>query len=104
MMGIMDDGTGRGATATTGDLNDAIEALEARLDKRFHALEQKIERLILGMEGKIITSHYRLAESVQQRLRQSEINQAAFNARLAALEERLTELEKLLSLPAQTTQ
>ena len=51
------------------------------------------------MEGRIITSNYRLAESMLQRIKQGEGNQAAFNARLATLEERLLEVEKRLNIP-----
>ena len=36
---------------------------------------------------------------MQQRIKQNEGNQAAFNARLATLEERLTEVEKRLNMP-----
>jgi exonuclease VII small subunit len=96
--------TSRDTPATPSDVNEAIEELEARLEKRFQALEQRIEQFVLSAEEKLITSHFRLAEVVQHRLRQNDTNQAAFNARLAALEERITELEKLLSLTAQTTQ
>jgi len=90
----------RNAPVTKADL----EALEGRIGSRFQAFEQRMEKLIADMEGRMSTSDYRLAESIQLRLKQNEVNQAAFNARLAMLEERLTELEKLLNIPPERTQ
>jgi hypothetical protein len=65
----------------------------------FQAFEHRMEQLLLDMEARIITSNYRLAESMNQRIRQGEGNQAAFNARLATLEDRLLEVEKRLNIP-----
>jgi chromosome segregation ATPase len=65
----------------------------------FDAAEHRLEQFLSDMEGRIITSNYRLAESMQQRIKQGEGNQAAFNARLATLEERLLEVEKRLNIP-----
>jgi len=90
----------RNPSATKGD----VEALETRIENRFHAFEQRIEQLLSDLESRISVSDYRLAESITLRLKQNEANQAAFNARLAVLEERLTELEKLLNIPPQRTQ
>jgi len=60
--------------------------------------------LLEEMQGHILTSIYRLAESSQQRLTQAESNQSSFNVRLGTLEQRLTELEKRFGLPPQRTQ
>jgi hypothetical protein len=56
------------------------------------------------MQGHILTSIYRLAESSQQRLTQAEANQSSFNVRLATLEQWLTDLEKRVDMPPQRTQ
>jgi DNA repair exonuclease SbcCD ATPase subunit len=98
---MMDDLT---APASNGDVQEAVGALEVRIDTRFRDFEQRLETLLNAMEARIITASYRLAEAIQQRLKQTEGNQAAFNARLAMLEERLTELEKLLNIPPERTQ
>ena len=110
----------RTAPATKGDLEDfkvevntRFEGLDQRLDgldhrladfqvevnTRFEAFEHRMEQFLSDMEGRIITSNYRLAESMLQRIKQAEGNQAAFNARLATLEDRLFEVEKRLNMP-----
>jgi len=85
----------RNAPSTKGDLED----FQVEVNSRFEAFEHRMEQFLLDMEGRIITSNYRLAESMQQRIKQGEGNQAAFNARLATLEERLLEVEKRLNMP-----
>ena len=85
----------RATPATKGD----IEHFKVEVNLRFQAFEHRMEQLLSDMEGRIITSHYRLAESMQQRIKQAEGNQAAFNARLATIEERLLEVEKRLNIP-----
>jgi hypothetical protein len=85
----------RSAPSTRGDLED----FKVEVNARFEAFEHRMEQFLSDMEGRIITSNYRLAESMQQRIKQGEGNQAAFNARLASLEERLLEIEKRLNLP-----
>src|SRR5439155_22177892 len=90
--------------ASNGDVQEAVEALESRIDTRFRDFEQRLETILTAMEARLISPSCRLAEAIQQRLKQTEGNQAAFNARLAMLEERLTELEKLLNIPPERTQ
>src|SRR4051794_1481236 len=90
----------RKSAATKGDLED----FRVEFKIRFDAFEHRVEQLLADMEGRIITSNYRLAESMQQRMMQNEGNQAAFNARLATLEERITELEMRLNTPPQKIQ
>ena len=92
------------APASNGDVQEAVEALESRIDTRFRDFEQRLETMLTAMEARIIAASYRLTEAIQQRIKQNEGNQAAFNARLAMLEERLTELEKLLNIPPERTQ
>ena len=72
----------RDAPATRGDL----EGLKVEVNTRFEAFDHRMEQFLSDMEGRIITSNYRLAESMLQRIKQGESNQAAFNARLATLE------------------
>jgi hypothetical protein len=96
----------RDSPATKGDLVELRSELKGDLEDykvetnlRFQAFEHRMEQFLSDMEGRIITSNYRLAESMLQRIKQGEGNQAAFNARLATLEERLLEVEKRLNIP-----
>ena len=90
----------RDASATKGDLED----FKVEVNTRFEQFEHRIESLLEEMQGHILTSIYRLAESSQQRLTQAESNQSAFNVRLGTLEQRLTELEKRFGVPPRQTQ
>jgi hypothetical protein len=76
-----------------------IDNFKVEVNTRFEQFEHRMEQQVLESEGRVITSTYRLAESMQQRIKQNEGNQAAFNARLATLEERLLEVEKRLNMP-----
>jgi hypothetical protein len=84
----------RNAPSTKGDLED----FKVEVNTRFEQFEHRLGQLILDSEGRVITSTYRLAESMQQRITQTEGNQAAFNARLATMETRISEIEKRLNL------
>ena len=55
-------------SATKGDVLDAVEGLEVRIDSLFLAFEHRMEQLLHDMEGRLITSAYRLAESLNARL------------------------------------
>jgi hypothetical protein len=48
----------RTAPATKGDLED----FKVEVNTRFEAFEHRMERFLSDMEGRIITSNYRLAE------------------------------------------
>jgi len=43
-----------------------IEDHKIEVNLRFHAFEHRMEQLLSDMEGRIITSNYRLAESMLQ--------------------------------------
>ena len=90
----------RHAPLTRGDL----EEIKTELNARFEAFEHHMETLLQQAEEKVLTAVFRLAETMQQRLIQAEATQAAFNMRLATLEERITELEKRLSMPPRRVQ
>ena len=90
----------RNAQLTRADLED----LKADLAARFEVFESRVENLLQQAEEKVLTAVFRLAETMQQRLIQAEATQAAFNVRLATLEERITELEKRLSMPPRRVQ
>ena len=81
-----------------------LEELKAEVNARFDAFEHRVENLLQQAEEKVLTAVFRLAETMQQRLIQAEATQAAFNVRLATLEERITELEKRLSIPPRRVQ
>ena len=95
-----------GLAEVKGDLAEVRSELKRDLvdfkvevNMRFEAFEHRMGQFLSDMEARIITSNYRLAESMNQRIKQGEGNQAAFNARLATLEERLLEVEKRLNMP-----
>jgi tetrahydromethanopterin S-methyltransferase subunit G len=90
----------RNVPLTRGDLEEFKAEVASRLD----SLEHRVENLLQQAEEKILTAVFRLAETMQQRLIQAEATQAAFNVRLATLEERITELEKRLSMPSRRVQ
>ena len=104
----------RDAPATKGDFADLktevaeikgdLEDFRVEVNTRFEQFEHRMESLLEEMQGHILTSIYRLAESSQQRLTQAESNQSSFNVRLATLEQRLTDLEKRIDMPPQRTQ
>jgi SMC interacting uncharacterized protein involved in chromosome segregation len=81
------------------ELKRDLEDFKVEVNMRFEAFEHRMGQFLSDMEARIITSNYRLAESMNQRIKQGEGNQAAFNARLATLEERLLEVEKRLNMP-----
>ena len=72
----------RDRPATKGDLEGVKTQVNSRFDKagrrledfkvevntRFAEFDHRMEQLLSGMEGRIVTSVYRLAESMQQRL------------------------------------
>jgi len=90
----------RYAPLTRGDLDE----IKTELSARFETFENRMETLLQQAEEKVLNAVFRLAETMQQRLIQAEAAQAAFNMRLATLEERITELEKRLSLPPRRVQ
>ena len=57
-------GTDRNAPSTKGDLED----FRVEVNTRFQEFEHRIEQLLHEMEGRIIVSTYRVAESLQARL------------------------------------
>lgn len=61
----MDD---RNTPATKGDVRDlaaTVEDFKVEVNTRFQEFEHRMERLLHDMEGRIITSTYRVAESLQ---------------------------------------
>jgi DNA repair exonuclease SbcCD ATPase subunit len=93
--------------ATKSDLTVAnrldrrFESIAVRFDQRFNALELRVEQLLSEMESRILAAVYRLVESRNKRLTETERETAAIKERLATLEERLTDVEKRLDLPPQ---
>jgi chromosome segregation ATPase len=82
-------------------LKQDLEDFKVEVNRRFQEFEHRMEQNLLDMKGKIITSNYRLADSIQQRLNQTESNQAALIGRLATIEARLTDLERRSNMPPQ---
>ena len=60
--------TNRATPSTKADLAN----FKLELITRFESSEHRLQRFLLGMEARIITSNDRLAESMQQRIKQGE--------------------------------
>jgi SMC interacting uncharacterized protein involved in chromosome segregation len=95
---------------TRTELREELTALESRIDgkledfkvevnTRFHSFEHRMEQLLHDMEGRIITSTYRVAESLQARLTEEERESVSLKTRLGIMEARLLELEKRVNMP-----
>ena len=89
--------------AKAGTLADVAEALE-RLNSRVEVFQKKMEADLATVAESILSNVFRLAEALQSRLTDVERSDANMKHRLAMLEERLTELEKKLNLPATLVQ
>ena len=89
--------TDRNAPATKGDLED----FKVEVNARFQEFGHRIEELILESEGRVITSSYRIAESIQARLTEEERESSSIKTRLGIMETRLLEVEKRLNMPPQ---
>jgi hypothetical protein len=85
----------RNAPATKGDVED----FKVEVNTRFREFEERMEQSRHEMEGRIITTMYRLMEAVQQRQTQSDVNLQAFNLRMSTMERRMLEVEKRLDIP-----
>ena len=84
-----------------GELKGDIEDFKVEVNTRFHEFEHRMEQLLHDMEGRIITSNYRLADSINARLTQEERESVSFKSRLAIIEDRLTDLERRVNMPPQ---
>jgi hypothetical protein len=76
-----------------------IEALEVNWNHRHHALEHRLEEWVSDMEGRIVTTVYRLMDGGNKRLTESERETAIIKERLAIIEDRLLGVEKRLDMP-----
>jgi prefoldin subunit 5 len=81
--------------ATLGDVMEALERLNSRLD----VFQTKMETDLAAVAESVLSNVFRLAEALQSRVSDLERSDANMKHRLAMLEERLTELEKKLNLP-----
>ena len=77
-----------------------LASFESGLDTKLREFERRMEVHLEDMQGKMMTAIYRLAETMLVRLADIERSDSIFKQRLATLEERLTELEKRLNIPA----
>jgi hypothetical protein len=80
-----------------------LDAFEARLEAKLRDSDRRVEVQLEEIAGKMMTAIYRLAESMLQRLADTERSDAILKSRLATLEERLLELEKRLNIPPERT-
>jgi hypothetical protein len=92
----------RNAPAVKGDVEDLrgeVEDFRVEVNTRFQQFEHRMEQLLHDMEGRIITSTYRVAESLQARLTEEERESASLKTRMGIMETRLLEIEKRLNTP-----
>jgi chromosome segregation ATPase len=80
-------------------LNQKMEALEVNWNIRFHEFEHRMEEWCSDMEGRTMTTLYRLMDSGNKRLTEAERETAIIKERLAILEDRLLGVEKRLDTP-----
>ena len=62
----MNGSADRNAPATKGDIEDLkgdLDEFKVEVNTRFHAFEHRMEELFHEMEGRILTTIYRLGES-----------------------------------------
>lgn len=78
-----------------------LENFKVEVNMRFERFEHRLEGFLQEMEGRIVTSTYRLAESMNARIRAEEHASAAIKDRLDIIETRLTELERRSNMPPQ---
>jgi len=93
----MDD---RNAPATKGDifdLDEKIDRLEQKFDKKFDDLIERIS----DSETRLLRAFYDFATSNQKRMTELEGNEAAIRSRMATIEDRLLQVEKRLNMPPQ---
>jgi len=86
------------------ELRREMQALQALVEERFHSFEERVESLFKRMEAQIVATVYRLGDAAQMRLTEAEREAAAVKERLAALEQRLLEIERLIDLKTQRLQ
>jgi SMC interacting uncharacterized protein involved in chromosome segregation len=91
---------------TRAELRDELAGIETKLEDFkvevntwFHSFEHRMEQLLHDMEGRIITSTYRVAESLQARLTEEERESVSLKTRMGIMETRLLELEKRVNMP-----
>jgi hypothetical protein len=94
----------RNAPATKGDLYD----LEARLEGKLDAVEQRmldaIKAIVHESETRLLTAFHGYANNNDKRIQEVESNETFLRGRIAVLESRITEVERRLNLPPQSTQ
>ena len=81
--------------ATKQDVQDAVENLEHRMDRRFDDLTE----LVRDTETKLLQAFYGYAKSNDTRVLEVEANEAVLRSRVSTIESRLTEVEKRLNIP-----
>jgi hypothetical protein len=100
----MDDSKAQSTQAGIAELRREMQELEARLDTRFHAFEERLESLFQRMEAQIVATVYRLGDAAQMRLTDAERDAAAVKERLSTMERRLMEIERLIEMKMQRLQ
>jgi chromosome segregation ATPase len=76
-----------------------LEDFKVEVNTRFLQFESRIESMFHEMEGRIVTSMYRIAESMNARVTEQENESAVLKKRMALLETRVLEVEKRLDIP-----
>ena len=96
----------RNHPATKGDVQDlasTVEDFKVEVNTRFQQFEHRMEALLHDMEGRIITSTYRVAESLQARLVEEEKESGSLKTRMGIMEDRILEIERRINMPPQKT-
>jgi hypothetical protein len=99
-----DDSNAPAPQGDIAELRHEIRELEARLDNRFQAFEDRVEGLFKRLEAQLVATVYRLGDAAQLRLTEAEREAAAVKERLSTMERRLMEIERLVDMKAQRLQ
>ena len=83
------------APATKADLKE----LEERFTERLNALEERSTERLRDMQTELLRAFYSFAQSVDTKLKETEIADIMLRQRLTAVESRVTEIEKRLNMP-----
>ena len=100
----MDDSKAPATQRDIAELRRDMQELEARIESRLHAFEERVEGLFKRMEAQIVATVYRLGDAAQMRLTEAEREAAAVKERLSTLEQRLMEIERLIDMKTQRLQ
>src|SRR6266542_150460 len=83
------------------ELKGDMTALKTELKTDMTALEERLREYVHDTETRIVGEFFKYAQSMDARLRTTEVNILPMIDRMAAMETRLLSVERRLNLPSQ---